>query len=144
MLGRWEQALRIRQDVYSGSLKLYGEEHRETHIDASNYAATLCLLLRFEEAKSLLLKNLPVARHVFGESDRITLRMRTIYAEALYEDTGAALEELREAVNTIEDTVRIARHVFGSAHPTVKGFEEDLKRSQEALHARETPSPGGA
>ena len=31
-LGRLDESMRLRQDVYSGTLKLYGEEHRETLI----------------------------------------------------------------------------------------------------------------
>ena len=41
ILGRLEDALRMRQDVYSGYLKLYGEEHVSTLRALSNYAMTL-------------------------------------------------------------------------------------------------------
>ena len=37
-----------------------------------------------------------------------------------YEDPGATLDDLRDAVTTLEDTARIARRVFGGAHPTTK------------------------
>ena len=37
-LGRLEEALRLRRDVYSGRLKLNGEEHEKTLIAANNYA----------------------------------------------------------------------------------------------------------
>ena len=39
------------------------------------------------------------------------------YAEALYQDTGATLDDLREAVTTLEETERTMRRVFGGAHP---------------------------
>ena len=74
-------------------------------------------LKRFEEAKSLLRKTMPVARRVLGESHDLTLRMRWSYAAALYEDNGATLDDLREAVTTLEETTRIARRVLGGAHP---------------------------
>ena len=45
MLGRPE-ALRLRRDVYSGWLKLKGEEHRETLREAGNYATLLNRLER--------------------------------------------------------------------------------------------------
>ena len=44
---------------------------------------------------------------------------RSSYAEALYKDTGATLDDLREAVTTLEKTERTARRVLGGAHPLV-------------------------
>ena len=58
------------------------------------------------------------------------------------QDPGATLDDLREAVATMEDVERIARRVLGGAHPTTKGIEKDLKNWRVALAARETPSPG--
>ena len=110
-LGRVEEALRMRQEVYSGRLKLNGEEHEMTLKEANNYASTLVSLERFEEAKSVLRKTMPVARRVLGESNDLTLKMRWNYAKALYKDPGATLDDLREAVTTLEDagTDRAAR-----------------------------------
>ena len=90
-------------------------------------------LHRFEEAKSLMLQIIPVARRVFGESNDITLKMRTIYAEALYRDDVATLDDLREAVRTLEDVARVARRVLGGAHPTTKGVERELQMSRAVL-----------
>ena len=95
-------------------------------------------LSRFEEAKSLLRKEIPVARRVLGEGHRLALKMRWIYAEALYKDGSATLDDLREAVTTLEDAERIARRVLGGAHPLVEHIEYALGRLGEALRARET------
>ena len=67
--------------------------------------------------------------------------MRWNYAKALYKADGAPLDDLHEAVTTLEDTERIARRVFGGAHPTTTGIEEYLGYARAALRARETPSP---
>ena len=100
----------------------------------------LCLALRrFEEAKSLLRKTMPVARRVLGDSHDLTIQMRARCARALYKDPGATLDDLREAVTTLEDTERIARRVFGGAHPFVVGIEGDLRKARAVLRARETP-----
>ena len=107
---------------------------------ANNYASSLITLERFEEAKSLFCKTIPVARRVLG-NDRLTLAMRMNYAEALYMDDGAPVDDLREAVNTLEDTERTARQVLGSKHPLTLQFEGDLQESRKALRARETPPP---
>ena len=109
------------------------------HVAANNYAMSLKDLSRFEEAKSVLRKIMPVARRVLGECDTTTLRTNWIYAEALFQDDGATLDDLREAVTMSEDAGRIARRVLGSTHPVTAGIERELRRARAALRARETP-----
>ena len=137
MLGRLEEALPIKQDVYSGFVKLYGKQHRSTLLCASNYALSLCKLGREEEGKSLIRKTMPLAQRVFGETDDVTLGMRKLYGMTLYRDPSAALDDLREAVTTLEDTERIARRVLGGAPPDTVGIENDLRHARAALAARE-------
>ncbi len=138
-LGRDEEALLIRQEVYSGHLKLNGEENYDTLTAANNYASALNNLEHFEEARSLLRKTKPVARRVLGEGHRLTLKIRWIYARALI-NAGGTLDDLHEAVTTLVESERTARRVFGSAHPLTEGIERDLQTSRAALRARETPS----
>jgi hypothetical protein len=137
-LGEDEEALRLKRDVYSRMLNLFGEEDERTIILANNYAVSLRDLKRFKETKSLLLKTVPVARRVLGESGRITLKLRKTYAEALYKDNSATLDDLREAVETLEETARTARRVLGDAHPHTEGMEECLRDAQAALRAHES------
>ena len=139
-LGWNDQALRMHRDVYSGRLELHGEEHEDTLLDAVNYANCLQQLRRFEEVKALLRKRMPVARRVFGVNDDHTLKMRCLYASALYEDPAAALDDLREAVTTLEETERTARRILGGAHPLSRVIEDTLRDAGAALRARETPS----
>ena len=143
-LGRNEEALQMRRGVYSGRLKLSGEEHRSTLMAANNYAESLLNRYRFKEARTLLCKMMPVARRILGESNEITLTMRWNYAKSLYMNTDGTLNDLREAVTTLEDTDPIARRVLGGAHPLTRGIEKSLKHARAALRAREAPSPGGA
>ena len=63
--------------------------------------------------------------------------MRSIYALTLYKDSAATLDDLHEAVTTLEDADRIARRVLGGAHPLTKGMEAELPRARAALRARE-------
>ena len=79
-----------------------------------------------------------MAPRVLGESDAITLRMRSLYAAALYKDPGATLDDLRESVMTLEQTEQIARRVLGGAHPASKGIERALSNARAVLRARET------
>ena len=84
-------------------------------------------------------KTNPAARRALGENDEATLKMQWIYARALYQDDGATLDDLREAVTTLEETARIARRVFGGAHPNTEGIVGELQKAGAALRARETP-----
>ncbi len=140
MLGRHEKALSMERDIYSGRLKLQGEENKYTLEAANNYANSLLSLRRFEEAKSLMCKVRPVAQRVLGESDDLTLMMRQNYARALHKDPDATLDDLREAVTMLEETALTARRVLGSAHPLAMSIETSLRIARAALGARETPS----
>ena len=93
---------------------------------------------RYQEVKSLLRKTIPVARRVLGDDNILTLVMKWIYATALYSDPAASLDDLREAVATLEETERTARRVLGAAHPAAVGIERRLGFARAALAARET------
>ena len=138
-LGRPE-VLQMNRDVYNGYLKLHGEEHVNTLRATNNYALCLVDLQRYEEAKPLLRKTIPVARRVLGDSNEFTLRMRLNYAGALCRDAGATVDDLRKAVMMLEESEPIARRVLGSAHPLVAGIERVLLCAREVLRRRETPS----
>ena len=137
-LGNLEKSLSIQRDVYSGRLKLQGEEHQETLLAANNLSTSLIGLRRFEETKSLLRKTMPVARRVLGEGYDTTLRMRWCYAMALFFDDGATLADLREAVETLEETERTARRVLGGAHPFTAGIANSLQNARAILGASES------
>ena len=85
-----------------------------------------------------------VVRRVLGGNHDLTLRIRSIYARALYEDDGATLDDLREAVTTLEETERTGRRVFGGAHPMTRGIEFHLRDARAVLHVRETEPSGSA
>ena len=82
--------------------------------------------------------------------------MRWSYALSLYEDPDATLDDLNEAVTTLEDVGRIARRVLGGANPLTVDIERALRDARAALSAREgddarsvcdgvaTMTPGGA
>jgi len=143
-LGQLERALQMQRDVYSGWVKLHGEENDETLLAALNYADALTSLERFEEAKALLRRTVPVARRVLGENHEDTLRLKWIYATALCRDDGATLAELREAVTTLEAVEQNIQRVFGRAHPLTGGIGGDLRNARAALAARDVEALGDA
>ena len=97
-------------------------------------------LNRFNEIKALLVGTIPVARRVLGESHDTTLTIRSLYAEALCRDPGATLDDIREAVATLEEIGPTARRFLGGAHPDTVGIEAALRYARAALRARETQS----
>ena len=54
------------------------------------------------------------------------------------------LDDLREAMETLEDAERIARRVFGGAHLNAVEIGDSLRTARAVLRARDTPSPGPA
>ena len=92
------------------------------------------------------------ARRVFGGAHPMTemielqlryaraaLAMRSTYARVLFADPRATLDDLREAMTTLEDTERIARRVFGGTHPFTGRIELPLREARAVLAARERP-----
>ena len=80
---------------------------------------------------------IPVARRVLGESHINTVQMKKTYAQSIYRDDGATLDDLREAVTTLEDAGRIARRVLGGAHPLTVEIERMLQFVRAELRARD-------
>ena len=64
--------------------------------------------------------------------------MRATYAKALYEDDSATLDDLREAVDTLEDSERIARRVLGSTHPLVQTTVHDMQDARSLMSILES------
>ena len=82
---------------------------------------------------------MPLSRRVLGRSNEITLRLSWNYARALCNDPDATLDDVREAVATLEDADQIARRILGGAHPDVVGIEESLRFARKVLRIREAP-----
>ena len=78
-------------------------------------------------------KTIPVARRALGENDENTLKILWSYAMTLYKDRSSTLEDLREAVTTLEELERTARRVLGGAHPVTVSIEESLREARAVL-----------
>ena len=63
-----------------------------------------------------------------------------MYARALHKDDSSTLDDLHDAVTTLEDATLTARRVLGSVHPLTKELEGNVREARAALRARETPS----
>ena len=84
------------------------------------------------------------ARFVTGSHvDEGRAGRRKNYAQTLWKEPGFTLDDIREAVTTLEETERIARRVLGKSYPLTIEIEKELRdtrAAQAALRARETPS----
>ena len=76
---------------------------------------------------------MPVARRVLEEGDRLTLKMQWVYAQSIYKDDSATLDDLCEAVTTLAEIEGTARRVLGGAQPITQGIERTLRHAQAAL-----------
>ena len=134
-LGKLNDACRLLRCVYSGHLKLQGEEHPKTLLAANNYATSLRDLGRFEDAKSVMRNMTPVAQRVLGGGDEITLRMRVNYAQMVCNDANSTLKDLNMAVDTLEEIGPTVRRVFGISHPFTAIVEQTLQYARAGLRA---------
>ena len=71
---------------------------------------------------ALLRKTIPAARRVLGEDHQLAIRLRWLYAAGLCENEDATLDDLREAVTTLEETALTARRVLGDGHPMTESI----------------------
>ena len=128
----------MKRDVYSGQLKLDGEEHYDTLLAANNYALSLSSLERYGEAKALLRKTMPVARRALGAEHDLTLNFRDIYGRCLYRDDNASRGDVVEAIEILEDVQRRVRRVFGPGHPDWTALPGHLEAAREKLAGFDT------
>ena len=77
-----------------------------------------------------------MARRVLGETNILTLRTRWLYANTLYMDASATLDDVREAVETLESVVALWKRVLGEAHPETPRVQGALATARVALAAR--------
>jgi len=66
----------------------------------------------------------------------LVFESRRMYAKALYMDDAATLEDVREAVTTLEEIKPIAQRVLGGAYPTTTGIENNLRKARAKLRAQ--------
>ena len=112
-------------------------ESQQTLTVASHYAATLIRIERFEEAKRVLRQVIPVAQRTLGTVHMCTVSLREDLARAMLQDGNSTLGEKREALRTLEDSLRVMRRVLGTQHPETQRVQRSLHMYRE-IH--ETPA----
>ena len=84
---------------------------------------------RFEEAKRVLRKVIPVAQRVLGTQNELTLSLREDLSRATLDGESSA-EEKRQALRMLEDVAGVRRRVLGPAHPETLFTQTELEHYQ--------------
>ena len=84
-----------------------------------------------------MVERAPRGRPYLARGRRSELKPTTD-AQSLYKEADATLDDLREAVTTLEEIERNAWRLLGGAHPLRLAIEDDLKDARADLSARES------
>ena len=140
-LDREEEALALQREIFAETKEHFGIEHMETLEAAHSLAFELvesghcveCTQFFFE------FRILDLAMRIFGAEHDVTLTLRTLQGRALSEDENASLDNLRQAVDILEDVGPILSRVLGPRHPDTLSNEEALGEAREKLARAEAP-----
>ena len=133
LLGRLEDALRLKRVVYRGVLQRYGEDSLEANTEALNLALALRKTGNNPEAKELLHARIPVAERSLGRENYVYFRLRWAYAKSLTDAADATFDDLVQAEALLDDTYTRFRRVMGDGHPETPRIRESLLIVREGL-----------
>ena len=136
-LGRLEQALSLRRDIYSGHLRGrdLGPLHHNTLGAALNLSTSLVDAGNYAEARAFMRDQMELARRAFGADHPVTLDFQWGYSRAFTLDKDVSAEQLAEVATTLEKTLEISQRVCGREHPrtcSVRG-ELTIAKIKEAI-----------
>lgn len=120
-LGRYEESLRLSQDVSDGYRALLGAEDTRSLSAQNNVALTLRLLGRYHEAHELDLRTLQAYRELVRERHNLTLHSENSYAHDL-----RLLGRYDQATSVQERNTEIQRAVLGADNPQTLRAEHNL------------------
>jgi tetratricopeptide (TPR) repeat protein len=136
LLGRDEEALELERTIYRQRMASRGIANEHTIRAALNLSVSLSSLERFEEARTIAQKTIPVVQRTFGPDHDLTLCIRRNFVDAVSNDPKSTLADLRRAETTLKDVYRRTRRVFGCHHPETRIYEKNVKRLKAILAER--------
>ena len=155
-LGRCDEALVLRREIYARRVATLGVSHEVTILNGGNVVISLNHLELWEESKKLASDQLlPAARRSLGADHDLTLRLNQNLAAALANDPRRTRDDLRlnqrgvasprhdlntgddvlEAETILRDVVQRRRRVFGPAHPETRHSERSLSVIRAQLNS---------
>ena len=90
-------------------------------------------LEQFDEARAFLRDRIPEAIRALGKDHDLVFKMQRIYAQCLYKNDGASLEDITAAVATLEDLDRRQTRIYGAAHPQTGATRRCLEAARKQL-----------
>ena len=95
-LGRWDEALVLKREIYARRVTRLGVSHEDTILSGCNLALSLCKLELWEECKPFARDQvLPVARRSLGADHDLTLKLNHNLATALTQDPNRTRDDPR-------------------------------------------------
>jgi hypothetical protein len=134
-LGRVAEGIAIQEEIYADHLKRHGTSHPETVRAGFSRAITLVNYGQFNRAKTFMRETdlITIFQRTYGADNPWTFQARGVYADALIRSNDTTPDDLREAVNILEDSTRRARRVLGTSHPEYIGYEQRRDIARERL-----------
>ena len=130
-LGRTQEALELRREIYASSADVIDATHR--FVFAMNLAISYIETGRVRDAKSFLRKQLPEALRALGSEDRIYIKFRWTYAQALFLNDRASRDDVVESIAIHEELAATARRVLGPAYPLTTSIQDTFAQARERL-----------
>jgi serine/threonine protein kinase len=137
--GRWQDALRLRQEVLILARKAQGPEHADTLAAMFDLSTSLHYVGRREEAIGIQEKILEVRRKVLGPKDQMTIRAMASLASS-YSDAGRK----KEAFELQKEVLNFTEKSLGPEHPetldamhNLAGSYSDAGRQDDAIALQE-------
>ena len=128
-LGRSDEALKIHRFMYTKIAESPGDDE-DSFGTMMNFAAELKRSGEphlLAERRTLLRDKVPVAQRVLGPHHRLTLQLRSEYAQLKFDDDRATLDDRLAQLAVLEGVVRTARQVLGAAHPLTESFAHNAE-----------------
>ena len=99
----------------------------------SNQKIWLFSWVGFQQLKSFLRKQLPEALRALGSEDRIYIKFRWTYAQALFLNDRASRDDVVESIAIHEELATTARRVLGPAYPLTTSIQDTFAQARERL-----------
>ena len=134
-IGRVEECIARMRVNFAATQRECGSEDELTLIAASTFSNALAEAQDYAGCTQFIQENsvLDTAGRVLGPENIATIYLRRNQARALYQPSEAPLEDVRRAVEILEDVSAISNRVLGRDHPGAQKIQQHLDAAREKL-----------
>ena len=136
-LGRCDEALVLRREVYARQVATFGMPHKNTILEGYNLADSMIKLELYDESTTMVRDELlPAARRLLGPDHDLTISLNENLAKCIVmANSDYTRDDLLKADMILQDVVQRRRRVLGPAHPETLKAEDMLFTLREYLQA---------